>query len=328
MDKQEFQDLLDRHLEGKSSQDEEKYLYEFFDTHKGNGEDWDEKQLGDRIQFQQKLLEGIKGRVQASEVVPASSSSRFYQVLGYAAVVALLIGVSFLFYINRSTTEENAPVSWVQKGTQKGEKVTFKLADGTIVKMNAESRLEFPEAFVNGKREVVLTGEAFFEVARDENKPFIISSGNITTTVLGTSFNINAYPESGLIEVAVATGKVKVEHTGKKANQPSDVVYLNPNRKATYRVNRDEIVVSSYNIDEELAWKEGILYFHKANEASVVARLERWFGVQVRVENKSPNEWDLTASFDNQSLEEILKSLSYTAKFEYSIKNNQVTIRY
>lgn len=328
MNKQEFQGLLDKHLKGNCSQEEEKYLYEFFDTYKGNGEVWDEKQLGDKTQFQRKLMEGIQSGMQVQEPMAGSGSSRFYHVFGYAAVVALLIGLSFLFYTNNTTTEEGEPVSWVQKGTLKGEKVTFKLADGTVVKMNAESRLEFPQVFANGKREVTLIGEAFFEVARDENKPFVIKTGNITTTVLGTSFNINAYPENDLIEVAVSTGKVKVEHTGGKAGQSSDVVYLNPNRKATYRINHDEIVVSSFNTIEELAWKDGILHFHKADEALVISRLERWFGVRVNVENTSPAEWDLTASFDNQSLEEILTSLSYTAKFEYSIKNKQVTIKY
>ncbi len=332
MNKKELENLLGRHKAGKTTAQEERYLEEFFSTYKPNGDSWDAQQLGDKNDFNSRLLDAIQSAVHEQDDEQNNTSTlRRFAVWRYAAVLALLIAAGFAVHRWVGTpleTQTNHTV-WVEKVTHHGEKVTFKLPDGSIIKLNAGSKLEFPSAFLHDERRVKLTGEAFFEVARNEKKPFVIQSGHIITTVLGTSFNISAYPEKDVIEVAVATGKVKVESIQADNEQgQSDVVYLHPDRKATYRLKENELLVSAFNPDIDLAWRAGVLSFSHADEITVIQELERWYGVELTVMNDSPKAWDLTARFDNQSLDEIMQSLSHTAQFDYTIRNKQVQITY
>jgi transmembrane sensor len=330
MSKKELKELIDKHLDGGTTEKEDQNILEFFDTYKANGEAWDMKGLGDVENFNQQLYQDIQRKIDANnQNTTAREITWFKRSLKYAAAVVLLLGIGVALYFTQSTEEEPQNITWTSKHTETGKKVTFKLADGSIIKLNSNSTLEFPETFDLAKREVILSGEAFFDVAKDVSRPFTIRTGNITTTVLGTSFNIHAYQESEEIKISVFTGRVKVENTvNNTAQNDSDVVYLNPGRKATYPKGKDQLIVSSFDINEEMAWKDGIIYFKEASESDVIQKLASWYGVEINVENESPEDWGLTASFDNQSLDEVLESLGHTAKFEHRIVDKKVTIRY
>ncbi len=332
MNKQELKLLIDKYLNGESTVQEEKHLIDFFDSYKTGKELWNTDELGNITQFNQRLHKDIHSKLglKKASLKPAKTPllNRLFKI---AAMIIVVLGLSLtIYYIEQNGTAiEPQLIVWNAKKTDSGEKLTFRLSDGTVVKLNSTSKLRFPSTFSDKKREVVLEGEAFFEVVKDSKRPFIIRTNNISTTVLGTSFNINAYPESNLVEVAVVTGKVKVENTLRIVQKDTpDVVYLLPNRKALYVKGANQLITSDVVSGHETGWKEGIIYFNNASEKDVIKRLERWYGVDIQVENKSSAKWDLVASFNNQSLEEVLLSLSHTANFTYTINNKKVFITY
>ncbi len=331
MTKQELKQLIDKYMDGESSVQEEKYLLDFFDSHRADNEPWDTDKLGDIAHFNQRLHQGIQRKIELKEErfkpVRTPLFNRFYKI---AATIVVVLGLSLtLYYIEKEDIIKPQLTAWKAKKTDNGEKLTFRLSDGTVVKLNAKSKLQFPSTFSDEKREVVLEGEAFFEVVKDSKRPFVIRTSNISTTVLGTSFNINAYPESNLVEVAVVTGKVKVENTlSENKSDASGIVYLFPNKKVSYNKGENLLIASNFVNGHETGWKDGIIYFNNASEDNVIKRLERWYGVDITVKNKSAAKWDLIARFDNQSLEEVLLSLSHTANFTYTINNKKVVINY
>ncbi len=318
-------------MDGESSVQEEKHLLDFFDSYRADNEPWDTDKLGDISHFNQRLYQGIQSKIEIKKTsLKPAKISLFSRVLKLAAMIVVVLGLSLtLYYIKRDGTIKPQMIAWKAKKTDNGEKLTFRLSDGTVVKLNSKSKLQFPGTFSDKKREVVLEGEAFFEVVKDSKRPFIIQTTNIFTTVLGTSFNINAYSGSNLVEVAVVTGKVKVESTlsNDKSNTPN-VVYLFPNKKASYNKGENLLITSNFVNGYETGWKDGIIYFNNASEKDVIERLERWYGVDIKVENNSAAKWDLIASFNNQSLEAVLLSLSHTANFTYTITNKKVLITY
>jgi transmembrane sensor len=335
MNKQELEQLINKYLAGDCTNKEESYLIEFFETYKEGEEKWDTDVLGDIEIFKTNLYNRIKDSLKTREFqITNVKPSLFRRSFKIAATVIVILGIGLALYLIQDQVIKSNSVAppiteWDLKNTDSGEKLTFRLPDGTVVKLNSSSKLNFPTKFREDKREVELEGEAFFDVAKDSQRPFVIRTNSITTSVLGTSFNINAYPESNLIAIAVVTGKVKVEKSvNKENNQAGNVIYLYPSRKATYVKGENQLIESDFISEQEIGWKQGIIYFKNASESDVMERLERWYGVDIQINNDSLREWDLTASFDNQMLDAVLLSLSHTANFNYSINNKKIIINY
>lgn len=216
----------------------------------------------------------------------------------------------------------------VVKENPKGQKLTVFLADGSQVILNAGSKVSFTKPFHSNRRKVTLEGEAFFEVAKDSLRPFQVVSGELTTTALGTSFNIAAYPKDDRLQVSLISGKVKVDYQQPAAKQEPEVYYLVPGEQLAYDKEQRVLAKESFDASKVLAWKEGVIYLENADQATVVKTLERWYGVQVAIEGKSATAWDITAKFNNQSLKSVLTSLSYTMGFIFEIKENHILIKY
>lgn len=249
------------------------------------------------------------------------NTNRFY-CLRVAAIMVLAFGLSFLMQKMMPAEHVSEINSYVVKEVPMGQKQTIMLADGTKVILNADSRLSYPEAFLENKREVRLEGEAFFEVARDEKRPFTISSGDVCTTVLGTSFNVKAYKDEQDITVSVASGKVKVN----KVNHADQAHYLSPGREAIYQLDKQSFTVQDFEAKETLAWKEGILYFKDATFEEVKKALERWYGVEIQVIGRDSQDWQYSGAFHRQSLENVLLSIGYVKYFTYAMDGKQVKI--
>ena len=249
-------------------------------------------------------------------------------LLKIAACIAFVI--SMLYVVYHEAVEQPQPelvYEQVVKENPIGQKLTVFLADGSKVMLNAGSKLRFTKPFHPDRRLVTLEGEAFFEVAHDSLRPFQVSSGALTTTALGTSFNITAYPKENRVQVALTSGKVKVHRQA--AEEPmSDVYYLKPGEQVGYDKAQHTVAKTPFDATKVLAWKAGVLYLEHADQATVIKTLERWYGLQIKVVGKSPAAWDITATFNNQSLKSVLTSLSYTMSFDFEITEDQVFIRY
>lgn len=257
-------------------------------------------------------LKELKDRMRPTTAQKPVRTIRHW-ALRVAASFLILATVALAFYsFNNESNENEIPL--ITKSNPNGFKSTFQFPDGTIVKLNAGSTLKYPEQFNDTKRLVSLEGEAFFDVVRDESRPFIVQSKDISTTVLGTSFNINASDD--LVTVAVATGRVQVEGGGKK-------VLLTPGEMASYRDN--QLSQSTVNLEKRLAWKDNILIFENASLSYVVAELEKWYGIAIKndVENK---ECLFTGRFENENLINVLEALKFSIGINYEKENKKVEL--
>jgi transmembrane sensor len=186
--------------------------------------------------------------------------------------------------------------------------------------LNAGSILTYPERFTGNTREITLEGEAFFDVAADARKPFIIHAGALNTTVLGTTFNITAYKNSPLLSVTVLSGKVAVMDT---LSQKSVTVL--PNQKATFNPDKATLITSIADKPENaIAWSEGKLIFEETPLAEVAERLSYKYNVQIVLEGRNLSNCRFNGEFDTEPLEEILKII--TTLTETKIKREGTVI--
>ncbi len=263
-----------------------------------------------------------EGEIGLKKSTPKSTPiDQFYRV---AAIIVMAFSLSFLMQKIKSEDKESAIVSLIVKEVPRGQRQRVTLADGTMVTLNAESRLSYPAHFSENKREVTLEGEAFFEVVRDENRPFIIISGDIYTTVLGTSFNIKAYADDAQVTVSVASGQVKVS----QRHLTDQAHYLFPNKEAIYQTDLKVFTLKDFEPKERMAWKDEILYFSDASFEEVKKALERWYDIEIQAAGKNPQEWQYSGTFQSQSLEDVLVSIGYVKHFTYEITGKLVTITF
>jgi transmembrane sensor len=249
------------------------------------------------------------------------SWKRIYRV---AAVIAVVLSTVFGVYKYSLTTIESnhvAEIEMIEKVTLPGQKITTKLPDGTIVSLNAGSRLVFPKEFQGGLREVELVGEAFFQVEKNPQKPFIVTSGNLTTTVLGTSFNIQAYPEDFEIQVTVATGRVQVKSDFENnMSEEFDIVYLSPNQQVTFNRADNLMTKSTTDIEKFIGWKDGIIRLEEIPLEEAVLILERWYGVEINLENEALGSCKIANGiYKDESLINVLKSFQFILDIDFKI---------
>ncbi|MEQ6119603.1 FecR family protein [Reichenbachiella sp. MALMAid0571] len=253
--------------------------------------------------------------------------SLWRKCLRYAAVAVLVIAsiVGYNSLDEQKTEKSNVPkhIAMVNKETQRGQKSTIYLKDGSKVVLNANSKLTYPEQFSKENRLVILEGEAFFEVAKESNRPFQVRTGSVTTTALGTSFNINTRNEA--VHIALATGKVVV--SGDSKNQEPDII-LKPGEDTRYFTKTQEFVTGLFDYDLILGWKDQTIVFKKADEDDVFSTLENWYDVDITRTNKPSLTWDYSGEFIKMDLNSVLLSIGFTMDFEYTIKEQKVTITY
>jgi transmembrane sensor len=200
----------------------------------------------------------------------------------------------------------------------RGSKVIdIRLSDGSHVWLNSGSSITYPVAFVGGDRKVTIEGEAYFEVAHDKTKPFIVSRGDMTVQVLGTHFNVNAYNDEADIKVTLLEGSVRVV----KGNNAG---MLKPGEQA--RINSDITVLKDVDVDGIMAWKEGIFLFDNTDLATIMRQISRWYDVTVVYEGKMPNTKFGGGVSKDQPLSKILETLErYGLHFELDRKTLKVS---
>jgi len=252
---------------------------------------------------------------------------------GYRLKVAasfLLLALATIL-LERAWHEPPAPQpqkvtpAWTTKQNPTGIKSQVQLPDGTMVWLNAESTLKYPHQFDSAGREVFLVGEAFFEVARDENSPFTVHAGGLSTTALGTSFSVTSYPKEENISVSLLTGKVIVrEEEGKELN----AMVLAPGEQAIYTESEHEFLKTTFDYEISLGWKDGLLAFKEADFTHIKRKLERWYGVQIEIKGVPGKSWKISGTFKNQSLERVLERLAFSKEFTFRISDDYVFMNF
>lgn len=243
-----------------------------------------------------------------------------FQRIAAILILPLLAYVGYLTFKNVSSTSNE--VAWQTITSKNGMRNEMDLPDGTHVWLNSGAVLQYPVSFSSSDhREVKITGEGFFKVTHDKKHPFVVNTGKMNVEVLGTSFNILNKPEDKLFEVVLETGKVNLFSGNYK--DKVDIGIMKPGQRATYDLNKKNIVVSNVEIDKYLAWKEGKIMFRDDVMTDVAKRLGQWFNVKIIIQNPELNDYLFTATFQEESLTQILDLLKLSSPIEYKIVKNK-----
>ncbi len=237
-------------------------------------------------------------------------------------VLALGLGATVFFLTQPTVNQEVAYTEHILKENPMGVRSHYILSDGTEIYLNAGSSIEFPKKFVGEERVVKLRGEAYFEVYHDPTKPFKVVANDLTVTVLGTKFNFDA--NAGSNSVALLEGKVRYA----EKLSSSDTI-LAPGQMAKFDPQASSFRFSAFDEEDVIGWKDGKLVFRDASFEEVLTDLRKWYGVNIKIENESPNvNWSYTGSFSNESLETVLLNMSTVKGFDYVIARREVTISF
>lgn len=202
----------------------------------------------------------------------------------------------------------------------KGGQYQLILPDGTKVWLNAASSLKFPTAFKGNKRVVTLTGEAYFEVTKNKKMPFIVRSRDVETLVLGTHFNIKSYNENLQIKVTLLEGSIKL--TKGEVQQ-----YLVPGEQGFYQYNHNEFKIVKPDLEEIMAWKNGLFVFEKTSFDEVMSQIERRYDVEVKYLGKKPNIHFSGVLPRNKNLSQILSVLEQSGEVDLGIEGKIIICR-
>jgi ferric-dicitrate binding protein FerR (iron transport regulator) len=325
MFKQSEKELIDRYIKGVTNPEEDQYIDSLFSDNEEIKEfeefirsDWerdleispsgnqDLSYLLDRIHHQVHIREKRRER---------GFTRRFYRWYSMAAailLIPLLLAGGFWFFTREtgkeSTLNEHLTATLY---APLGSRLKFDLPDGTQGWLNSESSLEYNLPF-SQNRKVVLSGEGFFDVFPDERYPFEIAAGKAGIKVLGTKFNVSAYPSENYVEVVIEKGKVEFY-----CSELSSPVVMKPANRLVY--NREKIVMSVTDASKYSGWTEGKLIFRGDPMSEVARRIERWYNVKVEVADKELEGYVFRGTFQDDSLEEVLRLLSLTSPIRYRI---------
>ena len=195
----------------------------------------------------------------------------------------------------------------------------LRLSDGTVVYLNSDSRLKYPEVFTGNERKVYLEGEAYFEVAKDKEHPFKVTAQGVEVNVLGTHFNVNAYPERTDVVTTLVEGKVRV---GRGTRQ----IVLVPGEQAA--ASAESLNVKKVDVREYIAWKDGLFVFSRMSLEEIMRQVYRWYGVETVFSDETVRAVTFTGVIDkSMPLEELFKVIETVVDVRFVMdENNQVVI--
>jgi transmembrane sensor len=271
---------------------------------------------------------GIRFRSQKSGAYPLIRMQRKYvQALRLAAILLVtIISSVFITYTVLSPAEVPVPeIVFREIQTDRNQRVNLLLSDGTGVSLSVESRLRIPDKFAPDVREVDLSGEARFDVAKSPGRPFIIRSGNVTVEVLGTDFGVRAYENEDRIDVVVKSGSVAVARSRIDAAEPERLV-LSPGQLVTVRNSSEAMQTRWVNPDDYLSWMSGRMKFYETPFHEVIRHLERWYDIQVEVKSSAINDFSFTALLDMRSMQNVFDVISKSFNLQYDITGQVVTL--
>ncbi len=289
----------------------------------------------------EKLKEQISYHDENREIVLVKKPKTGWWKVAAVFAGILLIGISVRYYFSGSF--RSITTKAISFATQKTERKSFMLPDGSKVILNAESRIFLADHFNEKDRVVELSGEAFFDVAHDASRPFVVRTNKMDVKVLGTAFNIKAYDGDGTSEAALIRGSVELS-----LKEENRTVTLRPNEKyllrtpATPEIKKQpyESAASSTTASGvlpvriskedtaivEVSWTENKLVFVDEPFDELAKQLSRWYGVAIEIADPELKDVLYTASFRNERMEDVLAALQFTRTFNFEQKNDTIMI--
>ena len=324
MDKIYYKELIEKYFDGNITDAVIKELSDWIknDRHLQNWweEEFSKSDAGINPVLRDKLFARIKEQTQGKEETQGKENPRTIRMnpWKWAAAIVLPICIAFFtYYLVDSSQTVGAP--FIVKA-DKGDKATIELPDGTNVVLNSASQLSYLNNFGENGRRVQLNGEAYFKVAHDEKRAFIVQVGDLEVKVLGTSFNVSAYEDAKDVTVVLLEGKVgvyaqKMSHIMK----PGDKIEYN---KATHKITATQVHPSDY-----IEWTKGNIYFEKESLENIMKTLSRIYDVEIRFDsNKLPNEY-FTGTIPGGGIQNALNILMLTSPFYYEMDGSVIVLK-
>ncbi|NWJ50433.1 MAG: FecR family protein [Bacteroidetes bacterium] len=351
-------ELITRVLTGEASVEEKECLLSWIEESKSNKklffemkDIWDVSQasLDDRFNSTQSW-ERFRNQIELNEEEEQEENRNHILIsfLRIAAIVIVSVGLSWLVFNLMPPKAQLSARNEVI--TPKGSKTQIVLPDGTKVWLNAESKLTYYSDYNGEKRDVLLSGEGFFEVVKNPNKPFIVKTGKIDIKAFGTAFNVKSYPSDGFVETTLINGVVTIERVSTKKT----LAILKPNQKSIFykddirpnltnilklnkqKISKDSIIevnalenilLAQTNTELQTAWKEQKLYFTSETFDEIAIKLERWYGVTIHLQSDDLMNERFTGKFThNEPLVQVLEAIKITTPITYTIKLNDIYI--
>ena len=247
----------------------------------------------------------------------------FLQVLKYAAGIAAVLLLAFAVF--QLTSDKKEIMKSIASGSAISSPVA--LSDGSHIVLNSGSEVKFPEKFGSDGREVYFWGEAFFEIASDPTRPFVIETGDARIKVLGTSFNVKAYPGTGITEVVVNTGTVLFYHVDNNEKILGQVI-LHKGDKGVYNSNTCKLSKMLNDDPNYISWETGKLVFSETSLDKVMEVVGKKYGVNFQIDTAELSSLKLTATFDNESLDSVLEVLSLVHKLQFTHNGNDYLVKH
>lgn len=319
--------LIQKYLRKETSEEENDLLFQWVQESPENRKRlFAEKDIWDLIDYQtnskkydeENEAELLKQQIRLQKQKPVI---KWRKVIQMAAILIFTFGLGWsVRYIFTPSEKQTPAVSMQEVFVPKGQVNQVFLADGTRIWVNSETRLTFPSVFAANKREIKLEGEAFFEVAKDKNRPFRVELNGQQIEVLGTSFNVRAYANSNRIETTLETGQIRLT-TG------SQEVLLHPGEQSLYNKTDKQVTITKVNPVTFSCWKDGRYEFQDEDLIEVFKVVERWYDVQIVADKTYFGEMHFSGVIKrNKDVKHFLDLLNLTTPIQYEIKADKILI--
>ncbi len=267
----------------------------------------------------EKIFRNIKGRIETNITKPVIN------IWKYVAAASIIIAIA-LAGINLKKEPLNIIAARIETKSSSGSTSKITLGDGTVVELNAGSEMSYPAFFNGDTRVVALNGEAYFEVAKDAKRPFLVETGDLTIEVLGTHFNVNSYEEDENIITTLLEGSVGIrkKHMNTSNNEP---IILKPNQQLVFNKRNNSVNVRNVDADLYAAWKDGQYLFESEKFSDIVKKLERGFGVDITIQSPELEQLVFSGVFTkSENVKQILNALKKHRDFDYKEYENGIVI--
>lgn len=319
--------IIGQYIQGKSTEEENHLLVEWLrDSPENRKRLFSEKDIWDTYGYHADLnsyptdleLELLKLRLKTETFASRTLLGRIFQI---AAILLIAFGLGWATrYISFSKAQPVLEATDQEIVVPKGQVNQVFLADGTRIWINSQSKVIIPSFFASNERVIKLTGEAYFEVARDATRPFKVEVKGQRLEVLGTTFNIRAYPNHKLIQTTLSEGKIQLFTQNQQA-------ILNPGEQSSYDLETQKLTITLVNPSNFNSWKDGRFEFQNEDLVEVFKVVERWYDVEIRYNEKDFKGMHFSGVIKrNKDVNHFLNLLNHTIPIHYQNNFDKITI--
>ena len=315
------QEIIAKYLNNQCSEGEQVLVEAWYKSFENNPDGISDLLDDERDELIQRVRQNIDRRIKPVQIY--TPQRWVWYASGIAAILLIVMGLSFYFNPktnNLALIKSDIPLSdWAKYENSSAKILKISLPDGSMVWLQPKTQLSYNQSD-RVYRQVNLKGEAFFDVKRDEARPFLIYSGKMTTKVLGTSFNVKAYPETEQFEVSVVTGKVSV------MNESEKEVFVTPKQQVILENKSDILTINELPKNKTFYWELASLTFDDTSMQEVVNNIENNFNVKINISSALKN-CRLSGNFNQEHLSTILEIICKSIDAEYVMDGQEIYLR-